>query len=220
MKCEKCDNRISNDSTFCNKCGKKIKKETRQKKKSNNIIFIILLFAIIFSIAIRLININRIKKEKQEQKEIQIKNDIEDFYESSSLLYLQMFLSNGDLIEIENKISENWYNYIYYGKYKNPNDAIKKALENKKENVENIEYRVNAINEEYKKIQTYPKECKHCDEVKVAAEETYIAYNSYYNTVMNFSGTYDDFSNKSQSTYNDYISKLKNLDTKEQTFKD
>ena len=109
---------------------KKIK-ETRQKKKSNNIIFIILLFAIILSIAIRLININRIKKEKQEQKEIQIKNAIEDFYESSSLLYLQMFLSNGDLIEIENKISENWYNYIYYGKYKNPNDAIKKALENK-----------------------------------------------------------------------------------------
>ena len=37
---------------------------------------------------------------------------------------------------------------------------------------------------------------------------------------MNFSGTYDDFFNKSQSTYNDYISKLKNLDTKEQTFKD
>lgn len=67
---------------------KKIKKETRQKKKSNNIIFIILLFAIILSIAIRLININRIKKEKQEQKEIQIKNAIEDFYESSSLLYL------------------------------------------------------------------------------------------------------------------------------------
>lgn len=66
---------------------KKIK-ETRQKKKSNNIIFIILLFAIILSIAIRLININRIKKEKQEQKEIQIKNAIEDFYESSSLLYL------------------------------------------------------------------------------------------------------------------------------------
>ena len=37
---------------------------------------------------------------------------------------------------------------------------------------------------------------------------------------QSFSGTYDDFSNKSQSTYNDYISKLKNLDTKEQTFKD
>lgn len=220
MKCEKCGNKISKDSTFCNKCGKKIKKGNNTKKKSNKIIFIILLFVIILSIATSLINVNRVKKEKQEQKEIQIKSDIEDFYVSSSFLYLQMFLSNGDLIEIGNKISENWYNYIYYGKYKNPDDAIKKALENKKENVESIEYRINSINEEYKKIQTYPKECKHCSEVKAAAEETYIAYNSYYNTIMNFSGTYDDFSNKSQSTYNDYISKLKNFDTKEQTFKD
>lgn len=220
MKCEKCDNKISKNSISCNKCGKKSKKENKTKKNSNNIIFIILLFVIILSIAIRFININKIKKEKQEQKEIQIKNDIEDFYESNSLLYWQMFLSNGDLIEIENKISENWYNYIYYGKYKNPNDAIKKALENKKENVENLEFRVNSINEEYKKIQIYPKECKHCSEIKAVAEETYIAYNSYYNTVMNFSGTYDDFSNKSQSTYNDYISKLKNLDTKKQTFND
>lgn len=220
MKCEKCGNKISKDSTFCNKCGKKSKKEMRQKKKSNSIIFIILLFVIILSITIRLININRIKKEEQEKKEIQIKNDIEDFYESSSLLYLQMRFSNSDLIEIENKISKNWYNYIYYGKYKNPNDAIKKALDNKKGYIENLNFRLNSINEEYKKIQTYPKECKHCSEVKAAAEETYIAYNSYYNTVMNFSGTYDDFLNKSQSTYNDYISKLKNLDTKNQTFKD
>lgn len=213
MNCKKCNSKIPKNSTFCNKCGKKIKKQ-------NNIIFLILLIVIILSIAISTYNINKAKKEEQEQKEIQIKNKIEDFYNSSSSLHLLMLFNDNDLIEIRNKISENWFNCIYYNKYKNPNDAINKALENKKENVNNIEHRTKSINDEYKNIQSYPKECKHCGEVKTAIEEAYIAYNNYYNTVMNFSGSYDDFLNKFQSAHNDYTSKLKNLDTKNQVFKD
>ena len=228
MYCKYCGSKITKDSSFCNKCGKKVLNEKENKitkpiKKNNNnknknIITIIVFVLFILVIIAGVIAGNKQKQEREYKENVE--KQIEDFYGKAFGFNFNVIMNSADLETIGNDISTYWYNYIYKGKYKNPNDAINKAIDKNKKLKKSIEETDERIKQLYKDVLVYPSECIHCEEIKNDIDDVYESYNKFYSSILYASGTYNDFQSAFSKSDTEVNNKTQSLSSKLQVYKD
>lgn len=196
MYCRKCKSELANNSKFCNNCGEKIEENSTNeisnaKHKQTGTLIIVFLLALAFAIISGLVYNKKLQLKRIEE---QTQKEISTYYLNADAFSYLILSNSVDIESIGNDISSYWYDYIYKQKYKNPNDAIEKALKKNEEKLNQVEEKDKNIKQLYSKLLVFPSSCVHCEEIKSTSSEVYNSYNKFYNAVLYASGTYADFS--------------------------
>lgn len=202
MYCRKCKSELVDNSKFCNNCGEKIEENntnqiSKTKHRQTSILIIIFFLALIFAIISGLVYGKKLQHERYEEE---IQKEIAAFYLNAKTFSYSVLSNSVDIESVGNDISSYWYDYIYKQKYKNPNDAIEKALKKNEEKLNQVEEKDKNIKQLYSKLLVFPSSCVHCEEIKSTSSEVYNSYNKFYNAVLYASGTYADFSSSFSSS--------------------